>query len=72
MDEEENQDLREYFDACDHNGDGTIQYEEFVALLHNLGADMEEHDNRIGFGEVDTDRDGAIDFDEFLVWWREH
>ena len=63
--------LRQYFDACDKNGDGTIQFTEFVTLLHDLGTDMGKEECRIGFREVDRDRDGTIDFDEFCRWWAE-
>jgi len=69
MDEDE---LWEYFEACDTNGDGTIQFQEFKVLLANLGSEMEPDECRIGFKEVDTDRDGVIDFHEFLTWWTEH
>ena len=69
MDQEE---LQEYFDACDTNGDGTIQFAEFVTLLGNLGSEMERAECRIGFREVDSDGDGVIDFDEFCTWWNEH
>ena len=63
------EELRESFHACDTNKDGQIQYDEFVALLDNLGAQMSERDCRIGFAEVDTDNDGLIDYGEFATWW---
>ena len=72
MDEEREEEIRSYFEACDANGDGTIQYAEFETLLHNLGADMGPDESRIGFREVDTDQDGCIDFKEFVSWWAEH
>ena len=65
------EEVREYFKACDTNGDGAIQYSEFVALLHNLGTDIPAEECRIGFEEVDSNGDGLIDFDEFIVWWGE-
>lgn len=71
MDEDEDE-LQELFRACDANGNGSLQYAEFVALLQNLGAEMGTEESRIGFREIDTDRDGHIDFREFLRWWREH
>ncbi|MGD8416708.1 MAG: EF-hand domain-containing protein [Pseudomonadales bacterium] len=65
------EELKECFESCDSNGDGTIQFQEFEALLQNLGFEMEHEACRIGFRELDTDRDGVIDFDEFLAWWSE-
>ncbi|MEJ2087816.1 MAG: EF-hand domain-containing protein [Gammaproteobacteria bacterium] len=66
------EELEDYFRACDTNGDGTIQFGEFQALLANLGSEMDREECRIGFREVDTDGDGVIDFNEFLAWWTEH
>ncbi len=66
------EELRESFESCDANGDGAIQFQEFVTLLHNLGAEMEDDECRIGFSEVDSDGDGVIDFPEFARWWKEH
>jgi Ca2+-binding EF-hand superfamily protein len=71
-DETRIEEFRESFDECDRNGDGTIQFEEFVILLHNLDADMSDHECRIGFREIDVNGDGGIDFDEFKTWWIEH
>lgn len=69
--EEEPDELLTYFQACDSNGDGAIQYDEFVTLLRNLGADMSDEECRIGFSDVDGDGDGSIDFEEFSRWWGE-
>jgi len=63
--------LRENFTECDENGDGRIQYDEFVTLLNNIGAQTNEQENRLGFDEVDTDKDGSISFDEFVAWFSE-
>ena len=64
--------MLEYFDQCDADHDGVIDYQEFVALLHNLHAEMSSKDLKIGFREIDSDNDGAIDFEEFNAWWAEH
>jgi calmodulin len=61
--------LRADFDFNDSNGDGCIQYAEFVALLEDLESDMSEAEARLGFAEIDVDEDGSIDFDEFVRWW---
>ncbi|MEM1436077.1 MAG: EF-hand domain-containing protein [Pseudomonadota bacterium] len=63
--------LREFFDDCDRNNDGLIEFSEFALLLKNIGNDVSESECRIGFEELDADHDGRIDFDEFVVWWQE-
>ena len=67
--QEQLDELREDFDFNDANGDGRIQYLEFVALLGDLDADMSQEVARIGCDEIDTDDDGTIGFDEFVAWW---
>jgi calmodulin len=62
----------ECFDQCDADHDGVIDYEEFVALLHNLHAEMSSRELKIGFREIDSDNDGAIDYEEFNAWWADH
>jgi len=69
--EEEEDELRALFQACDSNGNGTVQFSEFVTLLDNLGAGMSREECRIGFADMDADRDGQIDFEEFFRWWEE-
>jgi Ca2+-binding EF-hand superfamily protein len=67
--EGEYEELRAAFEASDTNGNGTLQFGEFVDLLDNLGADMSEREYRIGFDAIDVDRDGRINCEEFLGWW---
>lgn len=69
--EGEEDELRTLFEGCDSNGNGSLQFAEFVDFLQNIGADMAVEDCRIGFAEIDGDRDGHIDFDEFFAWWQE-
>lgn len=69
--EEEEDELRELFDACDTNGNGTLQLSEFVRFIGNVEAGMNEQECRIGFREIDSDRDGRIDFGEFISWWED-
>ena len=63
------EELQESFDYNDPNGDGRIDYTEFVGLLEALNADIPDEQSRLGFGEIDSDRDGAIGFEEFVAWW---
>jgi Ca2+-binding EF-hand superfamily protein len=62
--------LREDFDEFDIDGDGRLEFDEFLEFMDGLGADMSNEECRIGFAEIDTDRDGVIEFDEFVAWWR--
>jgi len=67
--EEEERELRESFDYNDRDGDGRIEFDEFVKMLEELEAGASEEEARIGFREIDTRQDGSIAFDEFVDWW---
>ncbi len=69
LDREELAELRETFDLNDLNGDGVLDFDEFVALMLELDPAMAKPEARIGFDEIDADRDGAIGFEEFVAWW---
>jgi calmodulin len=62
--------LHEDFDDFDRDGDGLLQFNEFVCFLDGLEADMTEKECHIGFAEIDSDHDGVIEFGEFVEWWR--
>lgn len=68
---EEIAELRESFRYNDPNGDGRIDFREFVNMLKDLEADVDANEARIGFDEIDTDNDHAIEFEEFVDWWSE-
>jgi len=61
--------LRKTFDACDLNGDGFINPEEFHALLIKLDGDVSREECMLDFDIADTEGDGYIGFKEFIVWW---
>ena len=69
VDPERRAELRDDFESCDEDGDGAIQFGEFVKFMDGLGADMSGEDCRVGFAEIDSNRDGRIEFQEFLDWW---
>ena len=69
--DEQIEEWREYFEKCDANNDGRIQFDEFTMLLDNIGAETSAAEARIGFEAVDTDNDGVISFEEFVAWWTE-
>jgi len=66
---EELEELKESFDYNDANGDGRIEFDEFVRMLQSLDAFGSREEARVGFDSVDRDHDGSIDFDEFVAWW---
>lgn len=68
---EELEELREGFRYNDANGDGKIDFSEFLGMLNDLEADIEKDAAKVGFDEIDTDNDNAIEFDEFIEWWSE-
>jgi calmodulin/calcium-binding protein CML/plastin-2 len=67
--QERQAELREDFEYFDDDGDGLLQFSEFVSFLDGLGADMSTNECRVGFAEIDSDQDGMIEYDEFLNWW---
>ena len=62
--------VREIFDHYDRNKDGVIEQREFARVLEALGMELEEHELKVAFLDVDRDHDEKIAWDEFLSWWR--
>jgi Ca2+-binding EF-hand superfamily protein len=62
-------DLRAAFDACDPNGDGFIDPNEFHQLLQRLDGDVSGEECLLDFEAADTEGDGYIGFKEFVAWW---
>ncbi len=60
---------RKIFDACDLNGDGFIDQDEFHALLNVLDGDVSRAECLLDFEAADTAGDGYIEFKEFVTWW---
>jgi hypothetical protein len=69
LNDEELAELRKTFEACDLNGDGFINPEEFHALLIKLDGDVSREECMLDFDIADTEGDGYIGFKEFVVWW---
>ena len=61
--------LRTAFAACDPNGDGFIDQNEFHALLCRLDGDVSREEAQLDFEVADTEGDGFIGFREFVIWW---
>jgi Ca2+-binding EF-hand superfamily protein len=60
---------RRVFEACDRNGDGFIDSDEFHALLEELDGDVTRAECQLNFEAADTEGDGYIGFKEFVAWW---
>jgi len=68
LDDKQLAELRKTFDACDLNGDGFINPEEFHALLIKLDGDVSRKNAaRLRYRRYRGD--GYIGFKEFVVWW---
>jgi calmodulin/calcium-binding protein CML/plastin-2 len=63
--------LRETFEYNDRDSDGRIQLDEFIEMLDELEANIDDKEAKVGFHDIDTNDDGLIDFEEFLAWWTE-
>ena len=66
---EEREELEENFEFNDLDGDGSIEFDEFVNMMTNMDAQMSADEARIGFQAIDTNNDGVIGLEEFIDWW---
>jgi Ca2+-binding EF-hand superfamily protein len=62
-------DTRKVFEACDLNGDGFLDQNEFHVLLEALDGDVSREELLLDFEAADTAGDGYIEFKEFVAWW---
>ncbi|KAM9313466.1 ras and EF-hand domain-containing protein-like [Gastrophryne carolinensis] len=61
--------LRSLFAACDVNGSGLVELEDFAAVCRDLG--VQPSLVRPLFQRLDVDRDGIIDFQDFAARFQE-
>jgi Ca2+-binding EF-hand superfamily protein len=60
--------LQEIFKRIDDNGDGRVSFDEFRALLLEMGDQRTGDALRVSFERIDADRNGRIDFEELRAW----
>ena len=60
---------RKVFEACDLNGDGFLDQDEFHVLIEALDGDVSREESLLDFEAADTAGDGYIEFREFVAWW---
>ena len=56
------------FDTFDVNGDGSIDFKEFLWVIYILSDDTPKQKLELIFHTFDSDRDGSITKDE-VKWW---
>ncbi|XP_069622248.1 ras and EF-hand domain-containing protein-like isoform X1 [Ranitomeya imitator] len=61
--------LRSLFSACDVNGSGLVELEDFATVCTDLG--LQSHLVRPLFRRLDVDGDGLIDFQDFCARYEE-
>jgi Ca2+-binding EF-hand superfamily protein len=62
------EELQEIFERIDDNDDGSVSFEEFRSLMHEIGDLRRDTILRASFARVDSNHDGRIDFAELRAW----
>jgi plastin-1 len=65
--EDELKEFQMHFDSFDANGDGTIDADELIKILKDLGEKHDVPTVRSLIKEVDTNNSGKVEFNEFLA-----
>ena len=66
MDTKKKDELREYFDMFDRDGDGLVNKIDLGNILRCIGYEQNEQDVNEWISEFDEDGDKKINFDEFI------
>src|SRR3990167_7124557 len=59
--------LREFFDICDVNHDGTITFAELKKVMKDLCVNTSNDELEELFRKLDVNKDGEVSFQEFRV-----
>jgi Ca2+-binding EF-hand superfamily protein len=71
MNNDDYEDMLEYFNNFDTNNNGVLEFSEFAELIKSLGLNLSDEQLQEGFNKVDTGNNNMINFEEFMVWWGE-
>jgi Ca2+-binding EF-hand superfamily protein len=63
--------VRSAFESFDTDGNGLIDFDEFLDMIERLYPGTSATYLEAGFVLMDTNQDGYIDLQEFLEWWRD-
>jgi len=63
------QDIDAEFRKFDTDGNGSIDEDEFSALVTSLGVQMSAEKVAIAFMAIDVDGSRSISLGEFRAWW---
>ncbi|KAF9562539.1 calmodulin-like 3 [Mortierella alpina] len=58
--------IKQQFNALDHDGDGFITDAEFLEALKNTNRNPQDYDSQKFFTDADKNKDGKISFSEFV------
>ena len=61
--------MKEAFERFDEDGNGSIEFGEFTALMLEIDHARSEDALRRQFAAIDTNGDGRVSFDEFHAWF---
>jgi calcium-binding protein CML len=61
--------LRRQFDRVDANKSGSVDEDEFTALIRALGVTLTPEEVQVAFSAIDINGNGRIEFGEFKNWW---
>jgi Ca2+-binding EF-hand superfamily protein len=64
--------LKTEFARFDKDGNGRIDYDEFVELLAAVGPRPTEEEAQLAYSVIDTNETGDVSFEEFANWWLDH
>ena len=69
MPTDKSEELNRVFARFDADGDGSIDLEEFRAIIESLGESPSDEVLSLEFAAIDTNADGKVEFQEFMHWW---
>ena len=69
MNNDDYEDMLEYFTNFDTNNNGVLEFSEFAELIKSFGLNLSDEQLQDGFNKIDTENNNMINFEEFMAWW---